>query len=91
MNAGLPAREGRQFFSEKNVFSKNINDFVNKMLRNCLLVMSGHSVLNEKAQINLTFSQFCRDSTKEMQAFFCFRCSKIWLFAHLFVPLSRKR
>ena len=41
-----------------------------------------------KTQINLTFSQFCRDSTKEMQAFFCFRCSKIWHFTRLFVPLQ---
>ena len=33
-----------------------------------------------KTQINLTVGQFFRDSTNEMQAFLCIRCSKIWFF-----------
>ena len=36
-----------------------------------------------KAQKYLTIVEFCRDSTKKKQSFFCFRCSKIWLFVRL--------
>ena len=32
---------------------------------------------------------FCHDSTNEMQAFLCFRCSKICIFTHLIVPLHK--
>ena len=44
----------------------------------------------EKTQINLTYVEFYRDSVEEMQAFLYIRCSKIWFFAHLFVPLQPK-
>jgi hypothetical protein len=66
------------------IISTNNNQLSLKALFQLFIFVSNSFAVGESMW---SLVLFCFDSTKEMQAFLCIRYSKIWFFAHFFVPL----